>query len=70
MLQSLIKRLRNSFNVSVSEVGSQDLWQRSELGLAVVCHDSRGAHRISSALFSFIEQETRLEIISSEVEIY
>lgn len=70
VLQSLIKRLRNQFNLSVAEVGCQDLWQRSELGLAVVCHNSSGADKILEHIFSFIEGDGRVRIISSRVEIY
>lgn len=70
VLQSLIKRLRNRFNVSVTEVGAQDLWQRSELGVAAVCHNSSGAHRIGELVLSFVEEEGGVEVISSRMEIY
>ncbi|MEW5785630.1 MAG: DUF503 domain-containing protein [Bacillota bacterium] len=70
VLQSLIQRLRARFNISVTEVGSQDLWQRSELGLAAICHNSSGADRVVQQLISFIESEGRVEIIASRVEIY
>ncbi|MBW6463302.1 MAG: DUF503 domain-containing protein [Bacillota bacterium] len=70
VIKSIIHRLRNQFNVSVSEVGSQDLWQRSELGLAVVCHNGAGADKIMESIFSFIEKEDRVEIISTRVENY
>lgn len=70
VLQSLIQRLRNRFNVSVTEVGSQDFWQRSELGVAVVCHNSSGADRITGLLTSFIEEDGRVQLISSRTEIY
>ncbi len=70
VLKSLIQRLRNRFNVSVSEVGLQDLWQRSELGLAVVCHNGAGADSIVEKIYTFVEQEDRIEIISSRTENY
>ncbi len=70
ILKSLIQRLRNRFNVSVSEVGLQDLWQRSELGLAVVCHNGAGADSIVEKIYTFVEQEDRIEIISSRTENY
>lgn len=70
VLQSLLKRLRNRFNLSVTEVGCQDLWQRSELGLAAVCHNSGGADRIMQQIASFIEDDGRVRITSSQVEIY
>ncbi len=70
VLKSLIQRLRNRFNLSVSEVGSQDLWQRAELGIAVVCHNGAGADKIMEAIFSFIELEDRVDIISAKLENY
>ncbi len=70
VLKSLIQRLRNRFNVSVTEVGSQDLWQRSELGLAVVCHNGAGADKILESIFSYVEQDCNVEIISSRLERY
>lgn len=70
VLQSLIKRIRNQYNVSVSEVGSQDLWQRSEIGLAAVCHTGSGADAITRRLISFIEEDGRVNIISVKQEIY
>lgn len=64
--RSLIKRLlgrcRERFPVSCAEVGAQDLWQRSELGFAVVEHD---AARLQ-ALFEKLEQEL---LCSGEAEV-
>lgn len=65
-----MRRLRDRFNVSVTEVGSQDLWQRAELGLAAVCHNNSGADRIVQQLFSFIEAGGNVEIIASQSDIY
>jgi uncharacterized protein len=70
VLKSLIQRLRNRFNISVSEIGLQDLWQRAELGLAVVCYNGAGADRIMEQIFSFIEAENEIEIISIKTENY
>ncbi len=68
--KSLIQRLRNKFNVSIAEVGDQDLWQRVELGLAVVCHNGAGADSIMEKIFSYVELENSVDIISSRVENY
>jgi len=70
VIKSLIQRLRNRFNISVTEVGSQDLWQRSELGLAVVCHNGSGADKIIETIFSYVDHENGVDIISSRVENY
>jgi uncharacterized protein len=70
VIKSLVQRLRNKFNVSVSEVGFQDLWQRAELGMAVICHNGAGADSIMEKIFTFVEEESRVAIISSRVENY
>ena len=70
VIKSLVQRLRNRFNVSVSEVGCQDLWQRAELGMAVICHNGAGADSIMEKIFAFVEEENRVNIISSRIENY
>lgn len=70
VIKSLVQRLRNRYNISVTEVGSQNLWQRSELGIAVVCHNGAGADKILESIFSFVEQENAVDIISSKIENY
>lgn len=42
IIQSIITLLRNKFRMSVSEIGYQDLWQRSLIGAAYV--GSEGGH--------------------------
>lgn len=36
IIQSLKKVIGNKFNVSVAETSDQDLWQKAELGFAIV----------------------------------
>ena len=69
-MQSLIKRIRNQFIVSATEVGCQNLWQRSEIGLAAVCHTGSGADSITRRLITFVEEDGRVNIISIKQEIY
>ena len=71
VIKSLVQRLRTRFNVSVSEVGGcQDLWQRAELGMAVICHNGAGADSIMEKIFAFVEEESSVDIISSRIENY
>ncbi len=39
-------RVRERMGVVINEVGSQDIWQRAELGCAVVSHDRTKAHEL------------------------
>lgn len=70
VIKSLVQRMRNKFNVSIAETGNQDLWQRVELGMAVVCHNGAGADSIMEKIFAFLELENGIDIISSRVEKY
>lgn len=40
VIKKIKARVANTFNVSVSEVEAQDLWQRAELGVAMVGSDA------------------------------
>ncbi len=70
VIKSLVQRLRNKYNVSVSEIGSQDLWQKSELGIAAVCYNGSGADSITGTIINFIEEENGIDIITARTEIY
>ena len=39
LLRSAIERVKGKFNVSIAEVGDNDLWQRSVVGIAAVGND-------------------------------
>jgi uncharacterized protein YlxP (DUF503 family) len=69
ILLSLLKRTRNKFNASVAEVGDQDLWQRAEIGVAVISSTVKHAQQQVQKIVRFIESEPRLEIISLSEEI-
>jgi len=55
LLKSLLARLRNTFNVSVAEVGYQETWQRARLVVAVVSSNGIEAQKSLTAITSFVE---------------
>ena len=69
VVRSLKDRLLARFNISVAEVGSQDLWQRAELGLAMVCLDAKGADASMRKVEDFIRSHHGASILSFEREI-
>ncbi len=68
-LKSLKDRIRGKFNVSVSEVGNKDLWQRANLGIAVVSDDRRQANRILSKVMELIELSNDTELLDYKMEL-
>ncbi len=70
VLSSLKTRLRSKFNVSVAETDYNDLWNRAELGVAVVSNDARNANSELSAVSDFIQRSARdflVEDLSTEI---
>lgn len=53
IVQKLLGRCRSRFPVSAAETGMQDLWQRSEVGIAMVA----GSENIVRKVFDQIEEE-------------
>lgn len=63
ILKSLKDRIWNKFQVSIAEVGEQDLWQRSQLGIAFVTSDWNIAEKMYSKILNLIDNENSLEIV-------
>jgi uncharacterized protein len=69
VIKSIITRLQNKFNVSVSEVDNQDLWQLATLGVACVSNHRRHADETLSNVVKFVVQNyPDVELLSSEIE--
>lgn len=54
LLRSIKDRIRNKFNVSVAEVGANDLWQRSVVGIACVANETIIIHRVFDTIIDKI----------------
>ncbi len=70
VLNSIKKRIRNKFNVSISEVDNNDKWQRVSLGLALVSNEQKFIDMTVSAVLKFIHGERGVEIIDHVVEVF
>ena len=68
VIKSLKERIHNRFNVSVSEIAHNDLWQRSTLGMAVVSTAAQHANQVLSKTVDFIEQDRRVELLDYSIE--
>ena len=54
VLKSIKDRLRNGFNVSVAEIGEQDIWRTAVLGIAVISQDASYANGVLSRVQDLI----------------
>jgi uncharacterized protein YlxP (DUF503 family) len=70
VVKSVIARVRNKFDVSVAEVGDQDLWQLATLGVCCVSNDKRHTNEVLSKVVDFIvNSRFEVEILDYEIEI-
>lgn len=68
VIKSLMQRLKNKFNISVSEVDEQNIHQILVIGITGVCNTSAQVNSIMENIISFIEANTDAEIIRIENE--
>ena len=69
VVKSIIERIKSKFNASVAEVGYNELWNRSLLGLAVVSNNKRLCDASISKIITFIDNDERVEILNCHKEI-
>jgi uncharacterized protein YlxP (DUF503 family) len=69
-LKGIKDRLRNKFNISIAEVGHNDLWQRTTIGVSVVANDKKFANRVLSQVVEHINRENEVQILDYSIEIF
>ena len=70
IVKSILARIRNKFDVAVSEVEDNELWQRSTIGVCCVSNDGRHANQILSRVVDFVENGYfDAELLNYEIEI-
>ena len=55
VINSLMARVRNKFNVSIAEVDFNDSWHTAGLGLTAVSNSSRHADEVITNVVNYIE---------------
>ena len=69
VIKSILGRLQSRFNISIAEVDLNDSWQSSMIGFACGTNDSSHANEVISNVIKFIDNDNRVEIIDSIIEI-
>jgi uncharacterized protein len=69
VVKSLISRLRNNFNASVAEVGSNDVYQRAEIGFSFVGNNQAVINSKIDKIVNLADDLGLAEIIDTEMEI-
>lgn len=69
VMRRIIDRVKHRFNVSIAEVGDNDLWQRAQLGMTLVGNDRQFVNSSLDRVVNYIESMNIAEIAHSELEI-
>lgn len=69
VVKSLVKKLQNTFNVSVSEVENQDIHKNIVIGISGVCISNKQADSTIENIINFVYENTDAEIINTNTTI-
>jgi len=69
VVKSIINRMINSFNVSVAEVGANEIYQRAEIGFSLVGNDRQVINSKIDKIFNMVEKIGLAEVIDTDMEI-
>ncbi len=69
VVKSIIQRIRNNFNVSAAEVGSNDIHQKAEIGFALVGNDRTVINSKIDKIFNLTDALGLAEVIDTDMEI-
>lgn len=68
ILKSLKARLRNNFNIAVSELDHHDKWQRSLVGAAAISNEKKALDKMLASIVEFVGRDRKVEIIDYSTE--
>ena len=69
VIKSIKDRVRSKFNVSIAEIGHQEEWQRSTLGVACISNDLGLVDSILNKVLNLIETSSDATLIDYQIEI-
>lgn len=67
VIKSMIQRIQNRFNVSISEIDNKDLWQRATIAVAMVGDNQIYIERKLQWIVNFMDEDSRWQVIKVEV---
>jgi hypothetical protein len=68
VVKGLKDRLRHRFNVSVSEVDFQELWQRSAVGVAAVGTDGAFVAEVLEKVLALVRRDRSIQLLRHDIE--
>ena len=68
ILKRIKKKLRDNFNIAISEIDYRDIWNKSKLAIVTVSSDSRHVDMLLQNVLKFTENDKDVELLKSSVD--
>ena len=69
VLQSLLTRLRNRFNVAAAEVGDNDTYRHAQIAVSAVSNSQAHVQRVLEGACGFINSEPAVVVEADSLEV-
>lgn len=69
VLKAVKDRVRNRFNVSIAEVGHNDMLQRADIAVAAIGNDKAHVNSVLDNVLNFIEDVAAAEVAGHDIEL-
>lgn len=69
VVKSIIDKVRHRFEAAVAEVEDHDLWQKAQIGVALVGNDARVLTSRLDQISAFIDEQHLAEIVDTHIEL-
>lgn len=69
VLHSLKAKLRNNFNVAVTQIDDEDKWQKTTLAIVGAEKDRKNMNGILSGIINYICEFNNVDLIDHEMEL-
>lgn len=69
IVKSIISQIRNNFNVSVAEVGANDVHQKAVIGFSLVGNDRSLMNSKIDKIFNLADELGLAEVVDTEMEM-
>ncbi|EEM15810.1 hypothetical protein bpmyx0001_32800 [Bacillus pseudomycoides DSM 12442] len=70
ILQRILTRVKQRYNVSVSEVGHQDVWQRTEIAIVSVSSNRVVCEKEMNRVLAYVDSFPEVERTITQLEWY
>jgi hypothetical protein len=69
VVRSMVDKVKARFNVAIAEIGSNDKWQRIELGITAVGNDRRHIDSSLNHVLDFLDSLCLAQIVETDMDI-